>query len=497
MLKKFSVLILLLCLLAGLASASTLYRIRFNSYPEKIRAVFDFFGEFTYETATASKNQIVLRLKNSAASPAIQNYVEVNDLIVRYFQVEREDQDLKITIPLAAPVEYNVFYLSDPPRLVIDFGRDYLNIVSGSTVEDGIELLKIQKGTPSGNILAYALKVDPNKVEIEPALAQKQKSGFFESFINFFNPWKKPEEEKHFFLDKVGNIVRDNGGVAGINGTYFAYNGKPLGALIINQELVSFPLYDRTALFFDANRQPYIDNLYLNSYCRLPNGVRLDITGINEKRGAESVILYSPAWGETTGTNREGIEFVVIKSTVTEVSNGNAKIPEDGYVISFSGSPVETLGQILKPGDKIETKISFVPYATSPRSILHLISGGPRLLKNGQPYISKYGEKFRADIAKGRAARTAVGITAEGKLLLLIVEGARRKSQSADNQPGSIGATLEELAALLLNLGATEALNLDGGSSSTMIVKDRVINSLNSGAQRAVSNALVLRPRLN
>ena len=72
----------------------------------------------------------MIRLKDTLAGEGIQSYVELNDLIVRYMQIEKQGDDLVATIPLAEPVEYNIFYLNDPPRLVIDFSRDFLNIVS-------------------------------------------------------------------------------------------------------------------------------------------------------------------------------------------------------------------------------------------------------------------------------------------------------------------------------------------------------------------------------
>lgn len=478
-----------------LVEASSLYRIRFASYPEKIRAVFDFNGAFSFEIKEATQERITLRLKNCAATADIPNYVEANDLIVRYFEIEKEGNDLIVSIPLREPIEYKFYYLSDPPRLVIDFGKDFIKMVSGGMVADGIEYIKVKKGSASGNILASVLKVDPGKTEIVPALAQKQKPNLFESFISFILPWKKEESRRHFFIDKVSNIVRDNSGVAGVNGTFFAYNGKPLGALMIDREMVSFSINDRTALFMDNQNQPYIDNVYISSFSRLPNGISLPIKGMNENRNNDETILYTPVWGERTETDNSGIELVISKSVVRQINVGNSNIPEDGYVISINGAVVEQITDLVKVGDKIDLHINVVPFSTSPKSIIHLISGGPRLLKNGVFYVTKYGEKFRADVANSRAARTAAGINQQRELLLVTVDGAQKKSAKETGNENSIGATLEDLADLMLSLGAIDAMNLDGGSSSTMVVKDKVVNHPNGGSQRRVSNALLLRPK--
>lgn len=494
--KKFILLCLLL--LAGwqLADASSLYRVRFASYPEKIRAVFDFNGAFSYAVKEATQEKIILLLKNCSATADISNYVEANDLIVRYFEIEKQGADLLVSIPLGEPIDYQLFYLSDPPRLVIDFGRDFIKMVSGGMIADGIEFLKVKKGSADGSFSASVLKIDPRKTEIEPALAQKQKPNLFESFINFILPWKKEENRRHFFIDKVSAIVKDNGGVAGVNGTFFAYNGKPLGALMIAREMVSFSINDRTALFFDEENQPYIDNVYISSYARLSNGVSLPIKGMNENRDNDEIIIYTPAWGEHTETDNSGIELVVSKSVVTQINIGNSSIPEDGYVISINGPEVEQIGDFVKVGEKLDVHIKVVPFSSSPKTIVHLISGGPRLLKTGVFYVTKYGEKFRSDVANSRVARTAVGIDRQNQLLLVTVDGNHRKNGKAANEEASIGATLEELSNLMLSLGAVDAMNLDGGSSSTMVVKDKVVNHPSSGSQRRVSNALLVRPKI-
>lgn len=492
--RKILVLILFFCFLCSIAQASTLYRIRFGHYPEKIRTVFDFDGSFCYE-AEESKNKIVLHLKETKASSEITNYVEINDLIIRYLQVEKLGEDLKITIPLSEPVEYNIFYLNGPPRLVIDFGREFLNIVSGGSIAEGLEHLKVRKGTTKGIINANVLKINLKKHNIKPALAKKHKPNFFESFVSLLTPWKQESNSKHFFLEKVSDIVGQQTALAGVNGTYFAGSGRPLGALMIDQELVSFPIYDRTAFFLDGNNKPYIDNVFISSHFKIKNKSRYKITGVNQPRGSKDIIMYTPAWGKKTGSNKYGIEIVVAKSIVKKIGVANSEIPEDGYVLSVRGPAIESLSENVKVGDTISAYLKAIPFATSPPKIVQLVSGGPRLLKGGRPYVSKHEEKFKMDIARGRAARTAVGITKQGDLLLVTVDGLPKKKRDRKKNESSIGVSLEELSSLMLNLGAVDAMNLDGGSSSTMIVDNQVVNKPTAGSQRRVSNAIVVLPK--
>jgi hypothetical protein len=112
-----------------------------------------------------------------------------------------------------------------------------------------------------------------------------------------------------------------------------------------------------------------------------------------------------------------------------------------------------------------------------------VLGGNPRLVVDGAvagPEVDGTGDFF------GRHGRTAVGVTADGRLLLVVVDG---------RQPGySRGMTLRELAELLLRLGAQSAMNLDGGGSSEMVVNGLTANRPSDGRVRGIANALVVLP---
>jgi exopolysaccharide biosynthesis protein len=110
--------------------------------------------------------------------------------------------------------------------------------------------------------------------------------------------------------------------------------------------------------------------------------------------------------------------------------------------------------------------------------LLHAIGGGPILVADGRLCVNSGPERFRSDITYGAHPRSAVGIAANGDIILLAVQGP--------------GLTLTELAAVLLKLGAKDAMNLDGGGSTTLVVKGKVLNNPADGCQRAVSNALLV-----
>jgi exopolysaccharide biosynthesis protein len=109
------------------------------------------------------------------------------------------------------------------------------------------------------------------------------------------------------------------------------------------------------------------------------------------------------------------------------------------------------------------------------KEMKHIVAGGPRLVHSGNPCVTSKEENFRADVARSRANRTGAGITRNGELILLTVERA----------------TLNELARLMIELGAYDAMNLDGGGSSGMAAGGRTL----FGGMRPVPNAIVVRKK--
>jgi len=115
------------------------------------------------------------------------------------------------------------------------------------------------------------------------------------------------------------------------------------------------------------------------------------------------------------------------------------------------------------------------------------IGGGPVLLQNGQLQISNNEElKFGGKAINDRHPRTAMGYTADNKLIILVVEG---------RNPGASGATLGQEAALLQELGCVEALNLDGGGSSCLLINGKETIQPSDKKQRAVPAVFIIQQK--
>jgi len=285
--------------------------------------------------------------------------------------------------------------------------------------------------------------------------------------------------------------------LAALNGDYFrrspdSYAGDPLGLHILQGELISFPHPARSALLITSDQQVLIQRLSISAWAVSSRGVRHVIHGLNQPREAQRLALYTPRVGPRTLTNPYGVEVLLrpsqirltpgseIKAQVMAiVTDGDSQIPPDRMVLSGHGIAAWFLRQ-LEQGEEITLTMRLEPQVAE---IVEAIGGGPRLLKEGRIALEEEKQSFSPEFISRRHPRSAVGFS-ENSLFLVTVDGRR---------PGrSEGMTLYEMADLLLSLGCKEALNLDGGGSTEMLVRGKLANSPSDGAERPVANALLL-----
>lgn len=115
-------------------------------------------------------------------------------------------------------------------------------------------------------------------------------------------------------------------------------------------------------------------------------------------------------------------------------------------------------------------------------NLVHMLTGGPMLVSEGQPVFQAIAEGFTGSVLSPNP-RSAVGMKADGVVMLVVAE--------REVPGGRVGLTLEEMAILMAQLGAYEAMGLDSGGSSTMWAGDKVVNHA-ARSERAIANALVV-----
>ena len=299
-------------------------------------------------------------------------------------------------------------------------------------------------------------------------------------------------------------LVAVNGGF-GVLGDMRGYGGVLESLHIQDGELITQPT-DTEACFGVTESGEFLSTPVKMKASIQIGEHTLPIGCVNQRRldGCQ-VTLYTPRLGESTHTNRRrGTEMIIgglplpltpnytHACRVEEVSrDGDSTIPRDGGVLWISTRLKDSGVSGFNTGASGTLTLTLSPPEWN--RVQHAIGGRLRLLKNGKinETLVEMHHAEKRHVPGKRASvlnlshepRTALGYNAD-TLFLIVADGRQPKY--------STGLTLYELASILIDLGATEAINLDGGSSSTFVVNDEVINKPSGQREREVLNAVFI-----
>jgi flagellar hook assembly protein FlgD len=280
---------------------------------------------------------------------------------------------------------------------------------------------------------------------------------------------------------------------AGINGDFFAADGRPSGILIRNGALDAAPLSTRSSIGLDASGQLRVDRIAYNGYWK-GSGQRRPLQ-LNAAPAANAVTLYTGAWGSTTPPESGPMLALTFSSfpatapntdfsaTVSSVQHaaGGVAIPPGGSVIVARGSQIDPAAQEAPVGSTVSFRLPLTPAWSG---VTDALGGGPVIVRSGKA-VFRANELFSTDQLAARTPRSAVGQLADGRIVLVAVDG---------RQPGySVGVSNFELALALQQLGCVTASALDGGSSTALAFEGRLLNRpADPGGERELSEALLV-----
>ena len=365
-------------------------------------------------------------------------------------------------------------------------------------VAPGIEHIEIRRGnfTPGTNgdrWTIHVLWIDPAQARLVLARAMDEAVG----------------------TETTSSLAARHGAAAGVNGGYFRttglYKGEPTGLLAFGARVWSEPSPRRTALAVSTaggRIRAAVAAVDFTAALEAADGASHPVSGVDRPREADELIVFGPEFHRTTLTGSGGIEVVVKgqafagemdpqanpgapatvdKDRVAAVIDGTGSqpIPATGYVVSASGTAADWVRAHLKTGSPVRLRTEFKFDPSPPFEPEFLLGAGPRLVAAGTAASDPGLQFYPEDFTNSRHPRTAAGARKDGRLALVTVDG---------RQPAkSVGMTIAELSALMLELGCDEAINLDGGGSTTMVVNGKVVNSPSDAAgERAVSDALLV-----
>ncbi|WP_242072423.1 phosphodiester glycosidase family protein [Microcoleus sp. FACHB-68] len=255
---------------------------------------------------------------------------------------------------------------------------------------------------------------------------------------------------------------------AAINGGFFNRNNTmPLGALRRDNQWLSSPILNRGAMAWNDSGSVKMGRLALKETLIAAAGVSLPVLYLNSAFVQQGISRYSPEWGLTYTALSDGETIVTVENNrVTgqqpagEVGKTAFPIPRNGYLLVLRKAATDALATGTSVA--IESVTAPADFSDYP----HIIGAGPLLMQNGQIVLDAKAEGFSDAFIQQTASRSAIGTTATGTLLIAAVH----------NRAGGAGSTLAELAQLMRQLGAVEALNLDGGSSTGLYLGGQLLD---------------------
>jgi hypothetical protein len=302
------------------------------------------------------------------------------------------------------------------------------------------------------------------------------------------------------FIDSGYNVI------VAINADFFESDGNLVSNMISEGEIVKaaensdspFNEFANSQFAFTYDNKVLIEQFNFKGILILPAGMKLEIHRINSAADSNSIMLYNSFQGKYTpaeklnwpmteiGLNHLGSSgdtlFHLVKSAKKQ--SGKTAINGHNFILSANHNYADLLNEKISKNDTIKILLRFEPFG---KNIRTLVGGWPRLVKDGENTL-KFNETIEGIFEKfssTRHPRSGVGFSEDSSTIFFITVDGRQES--------SRGMSLLEFADLMISEGVYQGLNLDGGGSTAMFVKNKIVNNPSDlTGERAVSNCLIL-----
>jgi len=387
---------------------------------------------------------------------------------------QRQQQNLSLS---GQATTLSTLTLASPWRVVLDgvnkltksnasSGRDplassLLNPAVQDLVRRGLVLDKRVVKVGVKPLLIYRVGTDPSshQLNLRPLAPTSGQQG-----LRFLNQFAQPA-----------------GALFAVNGGFFnRVRQLPLGAVKRDGTWLSGPILNRGAIGWSGSDRLRFGRLQLRQELVVDGGRRWGLGHLNSGYVQRGLSRYNRAWGPTyRALSGQEQAITVIDGHVRSVHTQAALAR--GVPIPSRGDLVVARGGAPLPAHKGQ-KITFRTNSSDPLGNEdQVIGGGPLLLQNGGVVLNGRSEGFSAGFLSLSAPRTVVAQDPK-RIWLMTLEGT------------SSDPTLLETSLALRQLGITDALNLDGGSSTSLLVANRLVMTGRGMAPR-VQNALGLVPK--
>lgn len=295
-------------------------------------------------------------------------------------------------------------------------------------------------------------------------------------------------------LERTSAMAKDAGAIAAVNGDFGSFSHRPTHAFVVDGELVQTSPVNGAIFSVSSNGSMRI-------------GAPTQAVTVSESDTGETVPIAAwnhgpPAPGEIAAYTSAGGTLEAPRPFTCSarlLPSGPPSATADGTERGYTVDQAACSSSRMEPGEGVV--LSAVP-ATDEATLIRSLAPGESMTIDwslGWPGVEEAIGGSNVLVSGGRVVlgpcsgaicapnpRTGIGLTADGRIVLVVVDG---------RQAGAGGMTLPAFASFMASLGVESAMNLDGGGSSTMVVKGGVANSPSDGFERSVTNAIVVRTR--
>jgi len=379
-------------------------------------------------------------------------------------KIKLQSQNHQTQIRFSVPPGWRpvVTTLDSPYRLIIDIKPDFLepkNILWQPGIRWKQEYIEIPKTEISlGSLLNRILKNPVTTVERFPVY-------WLEVDLN------QPKISLMPILSNTNSrqgtsplldIAQKAQVSAAINGGFFNRNNQlPLGAIRLNNNWLSSPILNRGAIAWGQGKPIIMNRLILKETITTDSGQTLPLQYLNSAYAEAGISRYTSDWGTTYNPINNQEKIIVVENNqitrhIETLKSGSPAIaiPVQGYLLVIRSRP--ELLNLLPIGTRLQLQSQTEP--PDFQNYPNILGAGPLLIQNRQIVLDAALERFNPAFQQQKAIRSAIAITNNNTLLIVAVH----------NRPHGSGPSLAELAQILQKLEAVTALNLDGGSSTSL-----------------------------
>ncbi|NJR50725.1 MAG: phosphodiester glycosidase family protein [Leptolyngbyaceae cyanobacterium CSU_1_3] len=391
--------------------------------------------------------EFVLTLDAQTDPSFVQNFKPRATAQVKSIKVEAGANQTTIRLRIPITQRSQISTLSSPSRIVIDLRSDFLPTLNILWTE-GLRWRQQTLEVGSARFPVIWFEVNPRQpgLSLRPILPNPATVTGTASLIQ---------------------TARQSQASAAINGGFFNRNNQlPLGAVRLKGQWFSGPILNRGVFAWNETGEMKFDRLTLQETIVLSSGQTIPLATLNSAYPQAGISRYTPLWGSSYSTLSDNEVLITAQNDrITDQRSGGKAgsafaIPTNGYLLVARGATAAAL--------TINTPLQ-LSTTTQPSDLSfyqNIVGAGPLLIQDRQIVLDAKSEKFSDAFIREMAARSAIGQTATGTLLFV----------SVHNRVGGRGATLTEIAQIMAQLGAVNALNLDGGSSTTLYLGGQILD---------------------